>query len=73
MTAVLQSAETTQHINDLAANPIIIEMESEIPAEVDVTSWEFMRNANAEGINRGVISNIIGGVALAIQKIRESR
>jgi hypothetical protein len=73
MTAVLQSAETTQHINDLAANPIIIEMESEIPAETDVTSWEFILNARAEAENRGVVSNIIGGVALAIQKIRESR
>lgn len=73
MTAVLQSAETTQHINDLAANPIIIEMESEIPANVDVMSWEFTLNARAEAENRGVTSNILGGVALAIQKIRENR
>lgn len=73
MTAVLQSAETTQHINELAANPVIIEMESELPADLDITSWEFMRHANAEAENRGVVSNIIGGVALAIQKIREGR
>jgi hypothetical protein len=73
MTAVLQSAETTQHINDLAANPIIIEMETEIPANVDLTTWEFMQNARAEASDRGVVSNIIGGVAMAIQKIRENR
>lgn len=73
MTAVLQSAETTQHVKDLAANPVIIEMESEIPADVDVKSWEFMQHARAEAENRGVISNIIGGVAMAIQQIRENR
>lgn len=73
MTAVLQSAEITNHINELAANPVIIEMESEVPANIDVTSWEFTRHAAAEAENRGVVSNIIGGVALAIQKIRESR
>lgn len=73
MTAVLQSAETTQHITELAANPVVLEMESELPANVDVKSWEFMRNAQAEASNRGVVSNIIGGVAMAIQQIRETR
>lgn len=73
MTAVLQSAETTQHVKDLAADPVIIEMESEIPANVDVMTWEFMRNAQVEASNRGVESNIIGGVAMAIQQIRENR
>jgi hypothetical protein len=73
MTVVLQSAATTQHINELAVNPIIIEMESEIPASVDIESWEFMKHSRAEAINRGVTSDIIGGVALAIQKIRENR
>lgn len=73
MTAVLQSAEMTQHINELAENPVIIEMESELPADLDITSWEFMNHSRAEAENRGVISNIIGGVALAIQKIRENR
>ena len=73
MTAVLQSAEITQHINELAANPIIIEMETEIPANVDLTTWEFMVHARAEAENRGVTSNIIGGAALAIRQIRENR
>lgn len=66
----IRAAHYAETIKKLKADPIIQEMAASIPADFDLTSWNFMtRSLDVYKERGGVVETHIGGPAEAIAEL----